>query len=334
MAAELEMRKAEFEEEKCRALATHDKTLRDKQAECNAAIHAKWVQSMQQKAMTDAKWAAWVQQLQADQAQKQKEVSNGFTAHIAELQKQRAEQDAWYGTLQQQVHISEPVAQPSALYQSQSSPLVSVQRPLMCVHVSQELQQKRACGAQSPHPLIPSNTLPQVQTVDLEQQQNTAQILLAQKMNEVARLARAVQDSIANPAEVTRLSDQLKIVSRECTRLQAEFQKEFGPHVAVASGAASGATLPTDQNGQAMSRQSGAAGPMLDPSASVFQPTAGALPTGIAGMEPSGVQESFGVGPMTTQEYEMILDPNYVTDQQWECEELQKERDELLQTIE
>ncbi len=77
----------------------------------------------------------------------------------------------------------------------------------MCV--LQVSQQKGAHGAQSPHPLIPSNTLPQVQVVDFEQQCKIVQSSLAQKTSEVTRLAKAVQDSVANPAEVTRLSDLL-----------------------------------------------------------------------------------------------------------------------------
>ncbi len=85
----------------------------------------------------------------------------------------------------------------------------SVQHLLAFMHVLQASQQKGACGAQSLHPLIPLNALPQVQVVDFEQQRKIAQSSLAQKMSEVARLAKAVQDSVANPTEVTRLSDLL-----------------------------------------------------------------------------------------------------------------------------
>ncbi len=48
----------------------------------------------------NAKWATWVNQMQAEQAQKQKEMNDDFTRHIAELQQQRVQQDAWYGELQ------------------------------------------------------------------------------------------------------------------------------------------------------------------------------------------------------------------------------------------
>ncbi len=85
----------------------------------------------------------------------------------------------------------------------------------------------------------------------------------------MARLAKAVQDSVANPAEVTRLSDLMRTVGQECSRLQTEFQTNFGVHIAAANGAAGGATLLsnyvnqspahvllTDQNGQDANGQS------------------------------------------------------------------------------
>ncbi len=308
-------------------------------------------------------------QLQADQAKKQKEVNDDFTCHIAELQQQRAQQDAEYRALQQRLQVRESAAQSSILYQSQSSPLVSVctpppslpsvsyrmlsvqvpsiQRLPVLARVSQASQQKGACGAQSLHLLIPSNALPQVQVIDPEQQHKVAQSLLEQKTNEVARLAKAVQDSVLNPAEVTRLSNLLRTVGQECTHLQTEIWKNFGPHTAVAGGAASGVTLPsgyanqltaqvlpTDQNGQVVNGQSRVAGHILDPSMAIFQPTDRNLLGSIANTDPAGIQVLFGVRPMTTQEYEAMLDPNYVADQQWECEEMQNERDELQQTIE
>ncbi len=43
---------------------------------------------MQQKAATTEKWAAWVQQFQADQAKMQKEVMDDLMRRIAELQQQ------------------------------------------------------------------------------------------------------------------------------------------------------------------------------------------------------------------------------------------------------
>ncbi len=198
MAAELEKRKAEFAEQQRLALEAHEKMLCDKQAENdaalranqvakNAAIHTEWVQSAQQKTVNDVKWAAWVQQLQADQAKKQKEVTDDFQHRIAELQ--------------QRLHVSHSPVQPGVLYQSQSSPSVlvhapppllpsvqvpSVQRPPMFALMLRVLQPKGVHGAQSPHQLIPSNALPQAQVVDFEQQRKIAQSMLAQKTTEVA----------------------------------------------------------------------------------------------------------------------------------------------------
>ncbi len=111
----------EFEVKEKRTLETCEKTLHDSQAEKTAAVHAERVQSVQQKAVTDEKWAAWVQQLQADQAKKQKEETDDLKRRIVALQQER---------MQQKLHVSEPVARSGALYQSQSSPLVSMRVPL------------------------------------------------------------------------------------------------------------------------------------------------------------------------------------------------------------
>ncbi len=188
--------------------AESDVALCASQADGNATIRAERAQSTQQQTALDVKWATWVNQLQADQTKKQKDVNDDFMHRIAELQQQRAQQDARYGELQQRLHVSESAAQSSILYQSHSSPLVtvcapppplpsvsyrmplvqvpSVQRPPVFVCVSQASQQKGAHGAQSPHPLIPSNALPQVQVVDFEQPRKIVQSLLAQKTSEVA----------------------------------------------------------------------------------------------------------------------------------------------------
>ncbi len=84
--------------------------------------------------------------------------------------------------------------------------VLSVQQLPVFAHVSQAFWQKATCGVQSPHPMIPLNMLPQVQVFDFEQQRKIAQSLLAQKMTEVTQLVRALQDSIANPAEVACIS--------------------------------------------------------------------------------------------------------------------------------
>ncbi len=84
--------------------------------------------------------------------------------------------------------------------------------------------------------------------------------------------------------------------------------------------------LLTDQSGQNANGLSGAAGLCLDPSAAVFQPTFGNPPSSTTNTGPAGLQCPFGTGPMSMQQYEAMLDPNYVTDHQWEREELQKEK--------
>ncbi len=83
--------------------------------------------------------------------------------------------------------------------------------------------------------------------------------------------------------------------------------------------------------GQSSAGQSGAAGPNLDPSIAAFQPIAGNVLTGAADTDLTGVSIQFGAGPMTTQEYETMLDPNYIADHQWEREEQLKEGDEIQQ---
>ncbi len=96
---ELEQKKMEFAEELHLALEKYETTLCDKQAESdaalrasqadrNAAIHAEWAQSTQQQTALDVKWATWVNQLQADQMKKQKDVNDDFMHCIAELQQQ------------------------------------------------------------------------------------------------------------------------------------------------------------------------------------------------------------------------------------------------------
>ncbi len=56
--------------------------------ERNDAVHAERAQSTQQKMVLDAKWAAWVNQLQAEQAKKQKDMNNDFVCRIAKLQQE------------------------------------------------------------------------------------------------------------------------------------------------------------------------------------------------------------------------------------------------------
>ncbi len=68
--------------------AENDMALRTKQTENNAAIRVEWIKSNEQQAALDAKWAAWVNQLQAEQVKKQKEMNDDFACCIANLQQQ------------------------------------------------------------------------------------------------------------------------------------------------------------------------------------------------------------------------------------------------------
>ncbi len=62
--------------------------LRAKQTESDATIWAERIKSNEKQAELDAKWAAWVNQLQTEQAKKQKDVSDDFMCHIADLMQQ------------------------------------------------------------------------------------------------------------------------------------------------------------------------------------------------------------------------------------------------------
>ncbi len=254
------------------------------------------------------------------------------------------EQDAWYGELQQKLHVSEPVAQSKSLYQSPSILSVPVRAlPLAPLSVSyrlppptvtqslvhpcdaKEIQQQQALGAQALHPLIPSSALPQVPVVDFDLQHKIAQSTLEHKEKEVARLMQSMQDSIANPTEFMHFMKLLQPASQECTQLQEEFQKNYGPHAAVTSGAAQKTTLLASRPDQSLNRPTGAAGANLDPSTAVLQPTNGSLLGSATGTDPTSVAALDGARPITMrQEYEVLLDPRYIADCLWEKEELLK----------
>ncbi len=68
--------------------AEGDAALHTSQVEKNAAIRAEWIKSNEQQMALDAKWATWVNQMQAEQAKKQKDMSDDFVHRIAELQQQ------------------------------------------------------------------------------------------------------------------------------------------------------------------------------------------------------------------------------------------------------
>ncbi|MCP4542384.1 MAG: hypothetical protein GY832_35120, partial [Chloroflexi bacterium] len=109
-----------------------------------------------------------------------------------------------------------------------------------------------------------------------------------------------------------------------------EFQKEFGPNAALADEAAQRKTLsnkaafqpvtlglPTDQKELIGTGLIGVAGLSLDLSAATFQPATVKV-TGVAGAQ-----------SMTARQYEAMLDPQYVANQQWEKEELHRTIDQL-----
>ncbi len=115
---------------------------------------------------------------------------------------------------------------------------------------------------------------------------------------------------------VSGLNELLKIVSQECSRLQAEFQKNFGAHAAGANGVTGGATLlnnhfnqsaacmlPTDQSGQNVNGQNRVAGLFLDPSTAAFQPAFRDPSSSATNSGPDGLQCPPGSGPMNTQQY-------------------------------
>ncbi len=59
-----------------------------KQAESDAAIWAEWIRSNEKQKELDAKWATWVNQLQVEQAKKQKDANDELMRRIANLKQQ------------------------------------------------------------------------------------------------------------------------------------------------------------------------------------------------------------------------------------------------------
>ncbi len=216
-------------------------------------------------------------------------------------------------------------------------PLVQVPpvlQPPVGPRVALEYRKKQVFGAQTMHPLIPPSASPQVQVASTELQRGIALCTLEQKEKEVARLRRLVQESsVSNPVECVRLSNRLVPLDRECPELQAEFQKTYGPRTALVSGVAQKTTLLTSQVNQMLNGSSRVAGPNLDPSAAKFQPTSGTLPSSAVHPALASAPAVVGTGQITMQEYEALLDPQYVANLQWERDEQQKEKDELLQRV-
>ncbi len=81
--------------------------------------------------------------------------------------------------------------------------------------------------------------------------------------------------------------------------------------------------LLTDPSGQSANGQNGAAGLLLNLAATTFQPVFMDLLGVAINSGQAGVACPPGSGPMSVQQYEVTLDPNYVADRQWEQEEMQ-----------
>ncbi|MCP4536706.1 MAG: hypothetical protein GY832_06125, partial [Chloroflexi bacterium] len=167
--------------------------------------------------------------------------------------------------------------------------------------------------------------------MDTELQRTIALCTLEHKEKEAARVRQRVQEAlVSNSGDCTRLLTRLVPLDRECTELQEEFKKNYGPRAALVSGAAQTPTLPTNQGSQTLNGSSGAAGPNLDPTAAKFQPTDGILPSSAMRSALASVSVVAGDDRISMQEYEALLDPEYVADQQWKRDEQQKREDELL----
>ncbi len=188
----------------------HDVALREQQKEHNTALH-------EQQKESDAKWAAFVQQLQDDQAKCQKEADDDYAHHIAELDKQHVQQDERHIKAQWRLHVSQTSAQSSVLYQFRGDLSVQVHAPPpppflqslptalpphVPVHPSLLSQLNGLQFAPLlPHPLSPVNMLPQVPVVDFAQQHMIAQIPVTRQENEVTRLEQDLRDSVSDPDE-------------------------------------------------------------------------------------------------------------------------------------
>ncbi len=113
-----------------------------------------------------------MQQLQDDQAKRQKEADDDYACHIAELDKRRMQQDEHH--VSQQWRLCTQVSPCKLLH-------VQVYMPLPPLQLN-------GMPPLPPHPVILVNALPQVSVVDFVQQCTIAQILVTRQENEVARL--------------------------------------------------------------------------------------------------------------------------------------------------
>ncbi len=125
---------------------------------------------------SNAKWMAFVQQLQDDQAKRQKEVDDDHMCHEAEIEKQCAHKEEGHTEQQRRLCISQNSAQSTALYYYSSSYLLAQARmplPHVQVHAPALLPSQLNMSPPAPppdHPAIPVNVQPQVPVVDFVQQ--------------------------------------------------------------------------------------------------------------------------------------------------------------------
>ncbi len=128
---------------------------------------------------------------------------------------------------------------------------------------------------------------------------------------------------MSDPDKVIRLGHLLKIAIQECSRLRAAFQKDFGAPAARAAAAeamslnspanqSTAHVLPTDPSGQNASGLNRTAERLLNPSMNTFQPIVGDTTGVTADAGQASFERLSASGPMSAQQYEATLDPNYI----------------------
>ncbi len=119
------------------------------------AIHVERQRSDEQHKESDAKWMAFLQQLQDNQAKRQKEADDDYACHATEMDKQHVQHEEWHVKVQQRLHVHAPL--PLPLQQLLPTPPPPSQ--------SNGLQ----FAPLPPHPLILVNALQQAPVVDFAQ---------------------------------------------------------------------------------------------------------------------------------------------------------------------
>ncbi len=139
-----------------------------------------------------------------------------------------------------------------------------------------------------------------------------------------------------------------------------DFDRDFLPPTIIAHGAAGPAMLPGSQTGHLVAHRlpndasvlnlngstggqdppndasvinvngsTGREDPSLNPSARIFQPAANGEIVDATHLHQTDLGRLPAMGPMSTQQYEVMLDANYVADQRWERSKLLQENDQL-----